>query len=359
MAKLINDQQTQELENKEDIYSAGQDVDSVIKLHELNSTNTFDFNTEYFPPTEPDLDKNTLWLQGYNMGNTVRDLSGFDYDITLAGDPILINGTPFDYGIHTGGCKSTALRFNRIDGAGVDHSDSDENVDFPEYIDINDSSRIQIDGSSSISYFFRVRPLATTTNGGKLRTIYCKTDTEGANVNGEVTDAVRFCIHNDNKSLVIMIKRNGTFVCKETAVDSFVVNRVYDVFITYNSGTIKCYLAKITSSGVADSTPTDMTLTNSAVTEEWGDNLSDLSARLMVRGPAANDGAFRGDLFDFKIYRNYTVSAAEAGYHWTNKWTIADIPYGQVAVSNYYGIYNDITAGYDPIGYDSTGYDTV
>ena len=65
--KLAMEQQTQELENKEDIYSNGQDVDTVLRFHSLTSTKIFDFSLPFYPPLEPDLDKNTIWIQGHNM----------------------------------------------------------------------------------------------------------------------------------------------------------------------------------------------------------------------------------------------------------------------------------------------------
>src|SRR6185503_9274544 len=113
ISDLANAQQQQELENKEDIYSAGQDVDSYLGFHsDLISTKRFTFDKIYYPPLEPDLSTLRVWFTGTNLGNRLSDLSGFNRIINLKGEPQLIDGTPFDLGIHDGGVKSTCLRFN-------------------------------------------------------------------------------------------------------------------------------------------------------------------------------------------------------------------------------------------------------
>jgi hypothetical protein len=279
------------------------------------------------------------------MGDSTRDLSCFNNYNWIDGDPIIIDGDPFDYGIHTGGTKSVALRFNRVDGSGFDHGFD------KEHMGIEHDTRIRLDGSSSMTWFFRVRPLSTGLDEGKRRTIYLKCDQTGT-TNSDVLDAVRFSIDPINKRLVIQIKRDSTFYSKETAINKFTSGNVYDIFITYNGGTIHCYLAK-----TGDTSMTDETLSTSGYTEEWGPDLSDRSARLFKRGPNSNDGAFHGDFYDFKIYRNYTVSQTDANRHWTNKWSISDIPFGQVMITDYYSTYIEHTGGYDITGYDSTGYD--
>src|ERR1044071_5686491 len=99
VSTYLNKQQTDKLENKEDIYSAGQDVESVVKFHSLISTKRFTFDKEYFPPTEPDGQYLQTWVRGTNTGNNLLDWSGFDEERShnlIVGDPMLIDGTPFD-----------------------------------------------------------------------------------------------------------------------------------------------------------------------------------------------------------------------------------------------------------------------
>lgn len=340
LSVFLNKNEIDKLENKEDIYSDGQDIDSVIKFHSLNSTKYFDFVNPYYPPFEPDLDKLKMWVRGYNLGNELREWSGFNEDLDINGDPILIDGTPFDYGIHSGGTKSTALRMNR--------PTSDFEND--EHISTGDPTGIRILGASTgLSWFFRIRVFATDLEDGKRRTLYLKTD------DNPVSNGIRVSIDPTNKKWVIQIKKGGTFITKETAANKILTNIVYDAFITldFSGNVVKLYLAK-----TGDSSPTDETLSNSAYTEEWGPDLTDFNGRLFKRGPASSDGHVYGDLFDFKVYSGLVVSSAQAGYHWNNKWTIADIPFGQVMVTDYWATYIVAGAGFDSTGFDSTGFDT-
>src|SRR6187401_1832408 len=89
VSTYLNKQQTDKLENKEDIYSSGQDVESVIKFHsDLTGTNRFTFDKDYYPPTEPDNQYVKLWLRGTNMGSNLKDWSGYDNPSIIEGDPL-------------------------------------------------------------------------------------------------------------------------------------------------------------------------------------------------------------------------------------------------------------------------------
>jgi len=78
------------------------------------------------------------------------------------------------------------------------------------------------------------------------------------------------------------------------------------------------------------------------------------------RGGTSTNGFVYGDLYDFRVYREYVVSGTEVGYMYTNKWTIANIPFGQVMITDYYAPLNPYlgATGYDSTGFDSTGFDT-
>jgi hypothetical protein len=340
LSKFLTKDQTDKLEGKLDIYSDSKDIDTVVRLHVFTSTKRFTFDTQYFAAEEPDLNTCTIWLQGRSTGTLLRDLSGFDNTATLNGDPIIVDGTPFDYGIHTGGTKSLALRMNRGDHAEL----------FDEQIAIADDARIRILGATTgISWFFRVRVFATDLSDGKRRTIYLKTD------DNPVTAGIRVSIDPTNKRWVIQLRRNGgAFISKETGINKFLTDTVYDAFITYTfaGDVVHLYLAK-----TGDGSPTDETLSTSGYTEEWGPDPTQLGARLFKRGPNSEDGYVYGDLYDFKIFRNRVITSTEAGRHWTNKWTLANIPFGQVMVTNYWATYLDTSLfGYTTAGYTTVGY---
>ena len=313
VSTFLNKEQTDKLENKEDVYSAGQDVEAVVKFHDMVSTKRFQFNTIYYPPTEPDGDKVKLWIKGDNLGNDLNDISGFNNHGSIYGDPQLIDGTPFDYGIHTGGVKSTALKFNRPTSEFVNE----------EYIWVTDHSSLQITGiSTGISYFIRFKIHDLATQGGSDRTLWEKTDDSTPNngVQVQVTSTGRLQFH---------IKRAGTEYNKQTDTGTIVAGTVYEVWLTYaNSGnTVKIYVNNVDKTLSDPGSPT------------WHTDLTNNDLHIFRKSGGSSNGYVYGDLYDFMVLKERVVTAAEVGYHYTNKWTTADIPFGQVMVSNYWATY--------------------
>ena len=322
VSTFLNKQQTDKLENKEDIYSAGQDVESVVKFHsDLTGTNRFQFNKIYYPPTEPDNQYVKSWLRGTNMGNNLRDWSGFDEERIhnqIVGDPILIDGTPFDLGIHDGGVKSTCLRFNRPTSESV-------NEEYVKVYDVDDNgnSRIALSGiSTGISYFIRFRIKDLAQQGGVDRRIFEKIDDATPN-NGVMLRV------GSNGTLKLNIKRSGTEYNNDTASGTIAVDTVYDVWVTYAvSGNVShIYVNNVDKTLSAGSSPT------------WHSDLSNWDMAVFARGGTSTTGFLYGDLYDFRVYREYVVSSTEVGYMNTNKWTIANIPYGQVMITDYWATY--------------------
>jgi len=326
LAKSLVGEQTDKLEGKEDIYSAGQDVDTVVKFHSFSSNKSFDFLTDYYPPFEPDGDKLKVWVRGTNLGNYLRDWSELDRIINLYGDPMLIDGTPFDLGIHDGDTKSIALRFNRP-------TSDNENL---EYINIEDSADISVSGiTTGISYFVRVRLFAFDTQGSFTRTLLAKYD--------DASNGVLIQVTSDGR-LKFIIKRAGTEYRSQTAASTLVTDTVYDIWCTYaNSGNVShVYVNNVDKSLTDPGSPT------------WPTASTDMF--IMTR--ETGNGHIYGDLYDFRTYREKVVSGTEVGYMNTNKWTIADIPFGQVMLSDYWATGWTIGQGYTTTGYTTTGYDT-
>jgi len=255
LAKFTNKQETDKLENKEDVYSNGQDIDTVIKFHSLNSTKRFIFSQPFYPPTEPDLDKVKVWLKGDNLGNTLNDISGFSNHATLVGDPLLIDGYPFDYGINSGGTKSVALTLNR----------PTSDLENAEYIKIPNSSDLQVAGlSTGISYFLRFRIKSLSTQGGQARTLLEKID------DTLIVDAVIVKVQSDGK-LIVIIKDSGTEYKKETATSTIAADTVYDLWITYDvsGNVIHVYVNNV-----------DKTLSTSSDTPNYQTDVSDYSLNI-------------------------------------------------------------------------------
>lgn len=332
VSKSITEQQTEKLENKEDIYSDGQDIDVVLRLQNFISTKQFNYNTQFYSPSEPDYDKVTCWIQGNNLGDTANDISGFNNHGTINGDPMLLDGTPFDYGIHSGGTKSICCRFNR------------PTSDFTneEYISIEDSTDTQVTGiSTGISFFIRFRLHSLAQQGSLDRTLFSKIDDDTPN------NAYMARVKSDG-TLQFFIKKGGTDVAsKETASATITTNTVYEVWFTYaNSGNaVKIYVNNV-----------DKTLSNiSAPTWSTG---TDHTLSIFRKHQGAG-GYVYGDLWDYEQFKEKVVSTTEVGRHYTNKWTLADIGFGQVMVSNYWATpFPQAQQAYTTAGYTSTGYNT-
>lgn len=290
LSKNVIGDETDKLENKEDVYSEGQDVDSVIKFHSFESGKSFEFLTRYFPPLEPDYDKLRVWIQCRNMGNYVRDLSGEDLtggqENSLIGDPILVDGSPFDYGISSHGNKSTALRFNRP-------TSESENK---EYIRIPHSTRRKcMNGlSTGISFFFRFKIYDLANQNSVDRCLYYKKDDSTPN------DRVRICISSAG-ALRVRIKAGGSQFNAATSNGTIAVDTVYEVWVTYNTSgnVIKIYVNNVEK---ATSDPGSSTVENGVSTD------LDISLMGMTASSTTYKGMFYGDLYDFEQFREKVVT---------------------------------------------------
>ena len=165
-AKFITAQQTELIDSdNEDIYTDGQDMDSVIKYHsELSSQTKFAFDKKSYPAGDANLIK--LWLRGSDLGNTVKDRSAYHHPATIYGDPTLVNGT-LDLGIHTHGVKSIARRMNRP-------TSDFQNL---EWLQVPDHADLRINALTiGISIFIRVRFQSLADQGGRAPTLFEKLD---------------------------------------------------------------------------------------------------------------------------------------------------------------------------------------
>jgi len=315
LAKFLIGQELDKLENKEDIYSDGQDIDSVVKFHTFSSQKRFNGTVQYFPTFEPDGVYNTCWIKGRNLGNTTPDLSTFGNVATIIGDPLLIDGTPFDLGIHTYGVKSLATRYNR----------PTSELENEEYMNIPDNIKMQVSGiATGISYFIRFRLKSLAQQGSYNRNLFEKIDDTAPN------NGVKVCVDSSGR-LMVYIKRAGTGYNNQTATGTIAVDTVYEVFITYavSGNVVHVYVNNVDKSLTDPGSPT------------WHTTLSDHDTSIFRRGAGSNSGYVYGDFYDFMIYREKVLSATDVSRHYTNKWTIANVGFGQCMITNYWATYTE------------------
>ena len=311
-AKFLTQQQVDLVDSdNEDIFTDGQDMETAIKYHsELSTTHKFLFIKDYYPPFEPDGNQVKIWLRGQNTGNTTKDWSTFGHTATIYGDPTLVDGT-IDLGIHDGGAvKSIARRMNRP-------TSDYENL---EWLQIADHADIQVATvTTGLSIFVRFRMKAIADQNGIAATIFEKIDDSTPN------NAYMLQVLSDGR-LLFVIKDGGTTTAKYAAVGSIVTDTVYDVFLTY---TVSGSVLHIYIDGV------DKSLSSFVGTVNWQDITTNHDLYLFKRGMNSEErGCVYGDFYDFKYYKDRVVNQTEVTQHYTNKWTIADIDFGHVMITN-------------------------
>lgn len=323
LQRVVSKAQTKDLinqlEDSEDIFGSSQDTRSAIKFQtDLNYNHVFHFDRPYYPPIDGDFV--TCWIKGTSMGSTMRDYSeyGNNGNIRL-GEPILVNGEPFDYLILDGniGVPSTAVRFNRTTSPSYNN----------ESCFIPDNTNLQITGlSTGFSIFIRFRLQSIEETDGRSTTLYEKIDDSTPN-NGFMLQ-----VKNDG-SLVAIVNKNGTITAKQTGIGVIEPNAVYDVWLTFDiSGpTIKIYV----NSG-------EQPLTDFTGSVNWQEDLTNHDLWLMNRGYLSK-GFAHGDLYDFVFYqKEKIVSQTEVNNHYINKLSISAIPAGQIMIANHWATKEEI-----------------
>ena len=332
LSRFLTKDQVDQLADNEDIYTDGRDVETVVRLHDdLLSTNKFNFDIQYLPPFEPDNNKCQLWIRGMNMGNSMRDWSNTGRDISLEGDPLIVDGTPFDDGTKTAGVKSIALRFNRPTSSGVN----------TERIRVTESTNNKITGLvTGASWFIRFKLSSIAEQASISRTLFEKID------NTVLDEAIKVFVKDTGK-LQVDVRQGGTDFSWRADTTTIAINTVYDVWITYtvSGDVVKVYINNV-----------DQSLT-SVTAGAWHAPTNDHDFYIMHRGGTSTGGYVEGDLYDFRHYHEKVVSATEVGYMNTNKWTIVNIPFGQVLVADYWATYESLSAlSYTSASYTSASY---
>lgn len=320
------------LDDDEDIYSDGQDVETKVSFNSLFLTKKFTPQvTQYYSASEPDGNKVKCWVQGNNLGVYQNDISGFNNHAYVLGEPTLVSGNPFDYGLHTGTTKSLCTRFNRPTSLFVNQ----------EYLTITDNTNMQVIGlSTGFSIFVRFRIKSLAQQGGLDRTIFEKIDDSTPN------NAIMLKASTTGR-LTFVVKRGGNEFKKRTPESSIAVDTVYDVWVNYavSGDVLKIYINNV-----------DQTLTDDPDPAGYHATLTNHDLSIFRRGLGTSGGYTYADLFDFLYYREKVVSATEVSRHFTNKWTTANIAFGQVAVSNYTMSYTAQTPSFTNTSFTSQSF---
>jgi hypothetical protein len=311
--------QIDQVDEPEDRFPSGVDDETAVHINdELISTSQLSHDRTYRVTYEPDYNKVTLMLKGKSLGNTLKDYSGFDNHATIYGEPLLVDGGPFDRGWFTGGPKSIAMRFNRPTSDYVNE----------EYMKIPDATNLQVLGiTTGISYMFRFRIFDLAPQAGINRTLFEKIDDSTPN-NGAMVQL------QSNGKLLLMMKIGGNIIPKESPIGTIVTNKPYTAFFTYAVSGDACHIYLKDESNPLD-TGTDLTLSAYGGSVNWQSTLTDHSMQIFRRGPGSN-GYLYGDFYDMYVYREQVISQTEAFNFFENKLTIYPQDFGGCIVPNHW-----------------------
>lgn len=312
-AKFLTQQQLDLVDSdNEDIFTNGQDMETAIKYHsELSSQQKFTFDKKFYPAGDAGLIK--LWLRARDLGNYVKDRSGQNHTASLYGDPTLVNGT-IDLGVHTYGVKSIARRMNRP-------TSDFQNL---EWMQVPDHADLRITPLTvGISIFIRVRFQSLAQQGGRDPTLFEKIDDSTPN-NGYMLQAKA------DGRLVAVFKKGGVTYQWETATPTVTAGTVYDIWAVFDlaDNSIHIYVDGV-----------EKTLSLFTGTVNWQTTLTNHDLFVFRRGLGTDGGFVQGDFYDLKYYPEYVVSDLDVTRHYTNKWTISNIPFGQVMITNYWATF--------------------
>jgi hypothetical protein len=213
-------------------------------------------------------------------------------------------------GTYTDFTLSLATRYNEPD---IDETNQG-------YIYFDDHVDLQI-GSSKISEMIRFRPLSTDEDRNDAQTLIHKFDADDF-------DEARRLFYTQGGRLVYSVNYNGTNYRKTTDFDTIVpkgdTDNPYEIWATFDPALIATNPIKI---AVDNTFPT---LTTPSFTA-WDGDETNHTLKLFNMDPV-DGGLVSGDFYTYKLFKGMIVSNAQIGYHYTNKWTIENIPFGQVCV---------------------------
>ncbi|MDN5844790.1 MAG: hypothetical protein L0H53_00775 [Candidatus Nitrosocosmicus sp.] len=269
-------------------------------------------------PFEPDFDTCKMFVEFHTLGAEVTDISGFGHTAKTVGINRLRKG--IDYG------SSRSIE-NVFDGRSC-------------YAEVDNHSDIRISSiTTGYTLFFRFLPFALDESGGFRQVVVCKKDIDD-------TDWWSFEIYEDgkasfNQKKANVIKSITTPVSTIAAVpyDQITDSTArYDVAVTYdhNTTTLKLFIDNVKYDTVSSSLPTgtqspSATLNNNLNVGRYTDLVAPLAGE---KYPARVDSKlYYGTFQQLKFFQDKVATDLEVGYHYTNKLTITDIPFGEVAAA--------------------------
>lgn len=267
---------------------------------------------------EPDYDTCKLYVELDSLGSQVADYSGFGHTAKTVGVGRVHNG--IDYGF----AQSVESIF---DGRSC-------------YAEIQNHSDIRVSSiTSGFSLFFRFLPFSLDETGGYRQVPVCKVDIPD-------TDWWSFEIYPDGKARFNLTKASSVYsivtpasTIAATPYTSLTTSTPrYDVAVTFDDGldTLKLFINNVKYDTVSSSLDTNTQQPSASLNNNLNiGRFTEIVAPVTGEKYAARNLSklYHGVFQQIKFFQDKIVTDAEVGYHYTNKCTIANIPFGRVASS--------------------------
>lgn len=287
-------------------------------------TNTLLGTIQSAPTFEPDNNYCKLWCEFDNVGGSIMDYSGFSHPAHIHGVSRMWWGLRYGYGpLSIESIFDGRTNYAEID----DHSDlSIDNVDF--------------------SLMFRILPFDLTMSSVHNQVVVSKKDPNSPDLwyafELAPDGSAIFNLSLSSTDKYSVSCPAGTFTAVAYA-DVTPTTQRYDVVITFEfiTRTLKLYVNNTAYTSMSTTLPT-----GAIVPDYEGYDL--LVGRYTapvgrpVTLPQIDDvdpirlfsKLYFGTFQQLKFWKGKALTASEVGYHYTNKVTIANIPFGEVAIPN-------------------------
>lgn len=263
---------------------------------------------DVYPPEEPDGDKCKLYIHGDAFGDEIPDLSMFGQIVRGRGI------TRIQKGIDIGNGGSYELVFDGISTSPFIHEN-----------DLTAAGNWQYTSTMTVGYslLFRMQPFRIVQSGG--------IDTSPWNYKQDTDNWFTFEITAGGR-LYFNTKVKGA-ATKHIRTPPGTIEPMgrYEVVATYDipTNTAILYVNNVAytenDAGRADRLPPNLSM-------NFGKLDAQVSPPAGQEFPNLSDSKlYCGALQSIKYWREKVLTAAQVGYHYTNKLTIANIPFGQVA----------------------------
>lgn len=268
-------------------------------------------------PFEPDEQYCKLYVEFDSLGKEVTDYSGFGHHAKTYGVGRIHNG--IDYGP----VQSIEAIF---DGRSC-------------YAEIDNHTEIRVSSiTSGFTLFFRFLPFSLDLSGGYRQVVTCKSDIAD-------TDWWSFELYPDGALGFNLTKASDVYsivtpsdtIEAVSYADLKPTTERYDVAVTFDLGEedLRLFVNNTKYDTVSNTLDSDTqqpssNLDNNWMVGRWADIVTPADGEKYAKRNLSK--LYHGVFQQLKFFQDLVATDDQVGYHYTNKLTISDIPFGQVAM---------------------------